>query len=154
MDMRILGAAAMVPRVRATLSNVRVHQLTVIVPPLANAVATVRLASRADQPCLVFGDGLNMATAAILFVAWRGRVRTEFSNLALAARTVAAGGVSFEPVSAAAILQLARMTSDPRLHQLSAVARSCAQGMRWRDASLAVDQRRLRRQLDLLRALL
>lgn len=153
-DIRILGAASTMPRVRASLSNTRIHRLTVIVPPFANAIDAIRVASQADRACLVFGDNLNMAAAATLFAAGADGFETDLHNLPAAARAVAAGGVSLDPISAAAILQLARTTFDPRLDQLSAVARSCAQGMPWSIASLAADPHHLHEQLHLLRALI
>jgi hypothetical protein len=153
-DLRIFAAPAMVQRVQATLSVVPARRLSVVVPPFPNAIGAVEAASRGGRPCLVFGDSLNVAAVAILFAAGADGFETDFSNLPHAAHVVAAGGVSLEAVSAAAILQLARTVSDPRLDQLSAVARRCAQGMRWPDVIVVADTRHLSEHLKLLRALL
>jgi DNA-binding NarL/FixJ family response regulator len=127
--------------------------VTIIITPRSHARTVI--ADRAGRTeVVVWASDPSAIEAAVLIAAGANAYVTDLDDLPLAVEAVSSGEAWLDPVAAAAVCRLARVTRDRGLSELAAAAKAAAAGQGWPLAchAMGVTQTRsllmqLRRQL-------
>ena len=148
---RIVGPWPAIARVRAALSGAAWPGLMVLAAPAGVPRAALADASARGERVLAYVTDLTAVHAAALFIAGVDGFATRLADLPHAATGVTDQRLHLEPMSALAVLHLARSVRDPAFDPLAAATRACAAGQPWppfHDADdLAAAAQHLRRRL-------
>ena len=148
---RIVGSWPAIARVRAALCGAAWPGLLVLAAPAGVPRAALADASARGERVLAYVTDLTAVHAAALFIAGVDGFATRLAELPHAATGVIDRRLHLEPMSALAVLHLARSVGDPAFDPLAAAARACAAGQPWppfHDADdLAAAAQHLRRRL-------
>jgi hypothetical protein len=133
----VLADPAWEDRVRRALGHRSPTELTVFVTPRPGVVGEVQRTAATGARALVFARDASLAEAALVIAAGADGYVTELAMLNFASRRVADGEGWFDPVAAAAVARLARLSGNARHDPLTVAARLAAAGRPWHEAQAA-----------------